>query len=311
MERYRKAGLFVVLAYAIAWIIVGGYVFAGGVWGSPSSIFVGVAMMWAPAIAAIVVQRGIYGEPIRGPLGVSFSPNRWLLVAWLLPIALVALTIVVGSLLPGVAFTTDLESYLIGAGLPADEVDSALAELEALPVPPLVLFIVGGLIGGATINALAAFGEELGWRGILLAELRGLGFWRASIAIGIVWGLWHAPVVLLGHNFPENPVPGVLMMTLATTAITPVYVYVTIRARSVLAPTLLHGSFNALAGFTLVFVVGGSDLLVSPVGLAGIVAALVVVGGCVVHDRYVAAESITTTAALPAFDDGSGDVPVA
>jgi hypothetical protein len=38
-----------------------------------------------------------------------------------------------------------------------------------------------GLIAGATINAVAGFGEELGWRGFLYRELSFLGFWKSSL----------------------------------------------------------------------------------------------------------------------------------
>ena len=44
--------------------------------------------------------------------------------------------------------------------------------MEAFPVPPFWIAIVQALIAGITINALAGFGDELGWRGLMLNELR-------------------------------------------------------------------------------------------------------------------------------------------
>ena len=70
--------------------------------------------------------------------------------------------------------------------------------------------------------------------------------------------------------------------------------YLTLRARSVLAPTLLHGSFNAVASLSLVCLTGAGELLVGPVGIAGIGAGLLATAACVVHDRDVAAGRVTT-----------------
>jgi hypothetical protein len=39
--------------------------------------------MFIPMIIAIVVQKFIYKESLKEPLGISFKPNRWFLVAWL------------------------------------------------------------------------------------------------------------------------------------------------------------------------------------------------------------------------------------
>lgn len=83
-------------------------------------------------------------------------------------------------------------------------------------------------------------------------------------------------------------------MTLATTAVSPVYTYFTVRAESVLAATFFHGSFNGLGVISLVYLTGAGNLLVSPVGVAGVGAALLMLGGCLIHDRFVADESITT-----------------
>jgi membrane protease YdiL (CAAX protease family) len=210
-------------------------------------------------------------------------------------------TIGIGTLLPGVTITTDYAAFLRGLGLPDAQIEASLATLETIPVPVPVFFVLQGLVAGLTINALAALGEELGWRGLLLRELSPLGFWRVSLLTGLVWGIWHAPLIVQGHNFPDAPDVGIVVMTVWTITVTPVFTYLAVRARSVLAPTLLHGSFNAVASLSLVYLTGAGALFVGPVGVAGIGAGLVATAACVLHDRYVAATRVTTGGQLPLY----------
>ena len=101
----------------------------------------------------------------------------------------------------------------------------------------------------------------MGWRG-LCRELAELGFWKSSWVIGVVWGFWHAPLILQGHNYPQHPWAGVFMMTVMTVLLSPLLGYVTIKANSVIAAAFFHGTFNATAGLALMAVKGGNDLTV-------------------------------------------------
>ncbi len=292
--RTRKVGSFLALAFGIAWVgSIGLYLVGielGTILGTALLV---VVFMWAPAIAAIVTLLR-YDEPIRASCGLRRGRLRWVGLAWLTPIAFVGATIGIGTALPDVTFTTDLTAYLLELGMSQEEATEAVERLEAIPGPPSLLLLVQALIVGLTINALAALGEELGWRGLLLSELAPLGFWKVSILTGSIWGIWHAPIILQGHNFPEAPFVGVLVMTVATIAMAPIYTYLTVRAQSVLAATFFHGSFNAVGSLSLVYLAGAGNLLVSPVGVAGIGAAVLLTVVCVIHDRTIAGEEITT-----------------
>ena len=292
--RIRKVLTFLGLAFGISWM--GAIVFAltGVELGSlRGTVLVVLVYMWAPAVAAILVQRW-HGESIRAGCGLRRGRLRWVGLAWVTPVGLLALTIGIGVLFPEVSFTTDYGAFLRGLGLPEEQVEASVAVLEGLPVPPGVFLVGQGLVAGLTINAVAALGEELGWRGLLLRELSPLGFWRLSLLTGVVWGVWHAPLIVQGHNFPDAPFAGIVVMTGWTVAASPLFTYLTVRARSVLAATLLHGSFNAVASLSLVYLTGAGALLVGPVGIAGIGAGLLATAACVVHDRYVAVDRVTT-----------------
>ncbi|WP_340681246.1 CPBP family intramembrane glutamic endopeptidase [Natrinema gelatinilyticum] len=65
----------------------------------------------------------------------------------------------------------------------------------------LIVVTRGGL--GYDDQLVAAFGEEFGWRGLLFLKRSPLGFWRVSLLTGVVWGLWHAPLIVQGYNSPD------------------------------------------------------------------------------------------------------------
>jgi membrane protease YdiL (CAAX protease family) len=232
-------------------------------------------------IMAILVQKVIYGETLKEPLGISFKINRWFLVAWLLPPLLALVTLGVSLLLPGVAYSPDMAGMFerFQATLTPEQMTQLRAQTAALPIHPLWLGLLQGLIAGITINAVAAFGEELGWRGFLQRELAELGFWKSAGLIGLIWGIWHAPLILQGHNYPEHPVAGVGMMTMWCILLSPVMSYIRLRAKSVIAAAIFHGTLNGTVGLAILLVQGGNDLTVGLTGLAGfVVLALVNLG---------------------------------
>jgi uncharacterized protein len=151
---------------------------------------------------------------------------------------------------------------------------------------------VQGIIAGSTINAIFGFGEEAGWRGFFQNALKGRHFYLACLIIGIVWGFWHAPVVLQGHNYAEHRIAGVFMMTLLTILLAPIFAYPAIKAGSVLAAAIMHGVYNAKAIIGLIFVKGGSDLLTGGAGAAGLISLLIANIALFLYDKFIAKEKV-------------------
>lgn len=131
-----------------------------------------------------------------------------------------------------------------------------------------VTMLIQGLFYGATINAVAAFGEEYGWRGFLQQQYSYMGFWRMSLVIGFIWGLWHIPIIIQGYNYPQNPILGMGMMTIFTILFTPLISYIRIKSGSVIPAAIMHGTLNATAGIAIIFTRGGSDLTVGVTGIS-------------------------------------------
>ncbi len=72
-------------------------------------------------------------------------------------------------------------------------------------------------ISYSVIVFFPAFGEECGWRGYMMPKLTELMPKPAAvIAGGVIWGLWHAPLTVSGHNFgtdyPGFPFLGIACM---------------------------------------------------------------------------------------------------
>jgi len=214
--------------------------------------------MFTPAVAAAATLLTT-GISVR-EVGVRAGRLRWHVLASLSVLALVGVALALAVAVPGIEFNPNAN--------PVPGIEFPSGPLGVLALAALTL----GL--GVTVNAVFALGEELGWRGYLLWELAPLGFWRASGVIGVFWGVWHAPVILDGYNYPSFPLVGVVAMTAATVAFSPLYSYLVVRARSVLAAAFFHGVFNASAGTLLAYTTASgparSELVASPVGLAGI-----------------------------------------
>jgi len=119
-----------------------------------------------------------------------------------------------------------------------------------------------------------------------------MGFWRSSAIIGLIWGVWHAPIILQGHNYPQHPVLGVFMMTIFCLLLTPIFSYVRLKAKCVMAAAIIHGSLNATAGLAIMVVKGGSDLTIGVTGLSGFIVLGVVNLGLFVYDHILAKETI-------------------
>lgn len=220
--------------------------------------------MFTPLVAGVItVWRSEIG---LSTLGLRIGRLRWVLVAAVAPLGIAALTVLVSLAVPGITFSQGI-ALLPGIDLPGG-------------IPGFIAGLGIVLILGVTANAVVAFGEEIGWRGYLLWELAPLGFWRASVLIGMIWGLWHAPAIVEGYNFPSFPLLGVLVMTLATITFSVLYTYLVIRAESVLAAVFFHGVFNASGGLVLAYTTSESaaltDLVASPVGGASIVVFLLI-----------------------------------
>ena len=257
--------------------------------------------MLLPLITAVVIQK-IDKEKLASTNLFNFKINWSWVVAWTLPVVLVLLTIFVNALLPDVVINTDMSSMI-----PLDKIPEEQKELFVKLLNPIVLTIItviAGLCAGLTINAVFAFGEEYGWRNYLVSALKEKKFICASVFIGIVWGIWHFPLILLGHNYPQHSVAGVFMMVVFCVLASFIETYFVLKTKSVFTAAIFHGTINAVAGLNITLIKGGNDLLNGLTGLSGFFVMAIVVTIIYVIDKYVLKDNIFTKTIGEVLEDG-------
>jgi membrane protease YdiL (CAAX protease family) len=208
--------------------------------------------MWGPGIAALTVTLAIARQPFKSLRLNTLGPKRYYLWAWLLP----AFLVVLSGLITVLAGTGQLDTEYTFLQQQMAQTGAELPFSSGV----LVLIQIGqALILGPLINIVFAMGEELGWRGFLLPRLLPLGQWKALLASGVIWGIWHAPVIAQGHNYPDHPILGILLMTVFCILFGIIIGWMYLNTHSPWVAALAHGSLNAWAGLPYLFLVPGFD----------------------------------------------------
>lgn len=222
--------------------------------------------MWGPGIAALISTLVIAKEPFKSLRLNTLGKKRYYLWAWFLPPVLIVLSGVLTVLLGAGNLDTEftfMQQQMQQAGT---EFPFSTGVLVAIQVAQAFLL-------GPIINLLFTMGEELGWRGFLLPRLLPLGQWRALLISGAIWGVWHAPAIAQGHNYPDHPVLGIFLMTIFCILLGIILGWMCLNTRSPWVAGIAHGSLNAWAGLPYLFILPGFDTAVggtvtSVIGLA-------------------------------------------
>lgn len=255
------------------------------------TVFESVYMLF-PMITALVIQA-VDKQKFNHTGLVRFKLSWAWLFAWLLPVVMAFVCIGINGLLPGVRFEFGTEQLISQFNVPEEQQEIVRSQFSVIPPQILVVSqVVSALVAGVTINALFAFGEEYGWRNYLVNALRDVKFGKAVALIGFVWGIWHFPLIMSGHNYPNEPYWGVLMMVVMCLMLCAIELYFTLKTRSVIVAAIIHGTFNAISGIVIYFIVGGNDFLNGMTGVAGFITMAIAIAIIWVYDKYISKENI-------------------
>jgi membrane protease YdiL (CAAX protease family) len=294
MGKINKTCLFLIFTFVISWSIAAVFWLIRGNFNFRIGFTImGTIYMFIPFISAILV-KAIHKEPIMSDFLISFKINRWFLIAWLILPAIVFCSLGISILFPNISYSPELTGVFdrYAETFTPEQVEELKNKINSLPINFIWLSLIQGLFFGATINAIAAFGEETGWRGFLLKGLRDMRFFKAALIIGSIWGIWHAPLILMGHNYPQHPRIGVFMMIAFCILLTPIMQYLTIKSKSIIAAAIAHGTLNSVAGISIIAVSGGNDLTAGITGAAGFIALFIFVLAIFVYDYFISKEKI-------------------
>lgn len=181
----------------------------------------------------------------------------------------------------GLYFLLFPDSFDPSFGYLRQTLEAAGTSVDTLPIPLELLMVVQcvqGLIMAPALNFITCFGEEWGWRGYLLPKMRKqLPTLPTLLITGVIWGLWHAPLTAIGHNYgagyPGFPFTGIAMMCLLCIVWGIFMAYVTLKTKSCIPAILAHGAINGIAAIGIYFTATGGDPFIgpAPTGIIGMI----------------------------------------
>jgi membrane protease YdiL (CAAX protease family) len=265
LKTKKRLILFVIFAIGLGWLTFLMIPFLGVEYGQMSSTVFLIIAMFVPTISNILTRlitkegfQNMYLRPnfkgnIKAYLLVFFGPTILLFLS-----AAFYFLIFPGNF--------DSELTMVKA--------SGIAGIS--PINVILIMSLQVIILGPIINIIPTLGEELGWRGYLLPKLQEFVSDRKALVItGAIWGIWHLPAIVMGHNYGTNyigyPVLGILAMIIFCIVLGIIEGYATIKLKSAVPAAMIHSTVNAGAGFPIVLAKGGYNTLLGPAitGLIG------------------------------------------
>jgi len=265
----KRLAWFVALTFIITWIIFLLIPLCGLTYGTGVSVFIVMAGMFVPALCNILtrlITKEGFGNMLLRP---NFRGHiKDYLLVFFGPTALLFLSGALYFLIFPGSFDAELTTL---QGLAASGGISRFSASTLLLITVLQVVIIGPVI-----NIIPTLGEELGWRGYLFPKLRMLLSDRAALVItGTIWGMWHIPVIVMGHNYGTAyvgyPWLGILAMIVFCVWLGVIEGYASIKLNSVIPAAMIHSTVNAGAGLPVLLAIGGYNPILGPAitGLIG------------------------------------------
>ncbi len=278
----KRIIIFLLFTFGISWLCALIIALTGGLNNSPaistgSPITLAYVLlisvyMWGPALGNLFTR--LITREGRQDLYLQLNLKkywRYWLISWFAP----GIFIILGA----VVFFVFFPQYF-GSGFESLRAQMSLVgqDPNSVNLPQLILTqTFFAMLIAPILNALPTFGEEFGWRGYLLPKLQVLGYKKSLILSGIIWGIWHWPIIAMGYNYGIGyfgaPWLGMLMMVWTTLGFGIFMGWLTLRAQSVWPGVIAHGAINGLASISLLVIKGSPNTLLGPLP-TGLIASL-------------------------------------
>ena len=221
--------LFTLLFSSVIWALI--------IWSGHLGMAFGtmvIALMWCPALAALASCR-VLGRDFRS-LAWRWPEWKYIAIAYFVPLAYSGITY-------GAVWTLRLGGW-------DQNIVRLVTERFGLPgMPPwgaFVLWLVFTATATLIMRIATALGEEIGWRGFLVPELaKQMSFTRLSLLSGIIWTLWHSPILLFAdYNAGTNRWYALGCFAIMIISTSFIFAWLRLRSGSLWAAAVLHASHN-------------------------------------------------------------------
>lgn len=229
-----------IILFVVGWVLGFLYFFQGGSRLSPLFIIFGAVYMWIPGIVGIIFAKR---EKLHLPYFIKVSWIYFLACLLGMGISVVAVLL----------------------SLPANTF------LDSITPMQIAYILIAGYVVGLTLNMIVALGEEIFWRGYFYEKVKKLSFLKICLFTGILWGLWHAPFIALGGNYPGYPVLGTILMIFFTIGLSPTLLYFRLKGKALMVSAALHGTLNGSAPLYIVLFQSPNPAFYGPTGIVGLV----------------------------------------
>ena len=110
----------------------------------------------------------------------------------------------------------------------------------------IVLYLLFAATGGVVRSCASALGEEIGWRGFLVPQLaKSYSFTTTALVSGLVWSLWHYPVLIFADYNAGTPAwYGLTCFTVMVVSGSFIYAWMRLKSGSLWTGVLLHATHN-------------------------------------------------------------------
>ncbi|PXX21952.1 CPBP family intramembrane glutamic endopeptidase [Arenibacter sp. ARW7G5Y1] len=200
---------------------------------NPTSIYVG-ALMMCPALSAFATLK-ITKRPISS-LPWNLEKSKYLNLSYLIPVLYITIAYVF------------IWVFSFGSVLNQETILEWSQELgmEEFSIPIVILSMVVLLsIVGVVKNIGSTLGEEIGWRGFFIYELRKIfSFGGVSIISGLIWSIWHWPIILLIYKGSGNVIFHISSFTVMILGMSVILAYYTFKSNSLWPSALFHSVHN-------------------------------------------------------------------
>ncbi len=200
---------------------------------NPTSIYIS-ALMMSPALASFITLK-IRKRTISS-LPWGLKGYKYLKLSYTTPLFYIS-----------IAYTL---IWLFGFGnfLNKERVFKWSTELGIdTPHQTLVIIVMIFLLltVGVIKNLGSTLGEEIGWRGFFIFELRKVMSFKAlTIVSGIIWAIWHFPIINLMYGRGENLLFHMGTFTIMIIGISIILAYFTFKSNSLWPAAIFHSIHN-------------------------------------------------------------------